>query len=284
MAHPLDGPRAKLRRGKQHCDLLEQRMGRFVSDQKSCAITLEPNLKKPEEIIVFGEAKRQPPVLSWGVAIGDIVHNLRSALDGVVWQLALKFNPPGPPPDPIPSSSPWKRLAFPIVAKNAKGEWGSACGLNLQLVKPLWTRLERLQPFYTGPHNPRGESLAILSELWNIDKHRHPALVVAHVNLDILYISQRRREPLSMQPAGYTFYQVSVASPGPLIGRTELGRIIVTDSSIPLDQLEMCVDHQLTFKVLFGQGSPGYGQDAIDVLRTTHRAASSAVESFASEF
>src|SRR5439155_6469068 len=45
------------------------------------------------------DKRLEPPVLRWGVLIGDIVHNLASALDNLVWELAQAN--PHPPPFPV---------------------------------------------------------------------------------------------------------------------------------------------------------------------------------------
>src|SRR5258708_2084693 len=37
--------------------------------------------------------KRNPPLLYWGTIIGDVVHNLRSALDHIVYTISYRRNP-----------------------------------------------------------------------------------------------------------------------------------------------------------------------------------------------
>ena len=62
-----------------------------------------PNpLRGPDtrEIILTGHIHRPPPGIDAGPIIADAVHNLRAALDHVVWQLSIKT---ATPPDPMPA-------------------------------------------------------------------------------------------------------------------------------------------------------------------------------------
>jgi hypothetical protein len=196
---------AKLRRAQTHLALLHKleeslRDGEVYRTFTECA---------PEtgEVIVYGEPRRGSPTAEWGVVIGDIVHNLRSALDHLVWALTLAYQP-GPPPNSVPRKGPgseWKDVAFPIYtdpypldasgnlipwrnAKEPKSLWG---------IDPvLRADFEELQPFkrkgnpalvQLGTDNPAFDPLAILHNLWNIDKHRHVNLAVFIVGFKDLF-------------------------------------------------------------------------------------------------
>jgi hypothetical protein len=45
------------------------------------------------------------------VAIEEILHNLRSSLDLLAWELHVVNEAP---PQPLPDGSPWRRIQFPI--------------------------------------------------------------------------------------------------------------------------------------------------------------------------
>lgn len=115
MIHQLDltGCWAKVSRAEEHLADLRNRVQGFVNSG-AYRITKEQDFYA-DEVVVYGEVVREPPMTDWGVVIGDIVHNLRSALDQLVWQLTLASGKT--PPDPIPRGKAgrnWRTIAFPI--------------------------------------------------------------------------------------------------------------------------------------------------------------------------
>jgi hypothetical protein len=107
---------------------------------------------------------RQPP-LKLGVIVGDYVHNLRSALDQLVWQLVL-----------LAGAEPARRNQMPIedtpdkFARNAKRMLnGVSAGHR--------ATLERAQPYHAAAELLTEHPLRVLRELSNVDKHQvvHPA-------------------------------------------------------------------------------------------------------------
>lgn len=82
----------------------------------------------------------------WSVEIGEIGHNLRSALDGISWELAL-----------LKTSHPYERTAFPIyLTCFTKGGrppcfWGQKPRDGRTLLQSVpdryWTPIERFQPY-----------------------------------------------------------------------------------------------------------------------------------------
>ena len=110
--------------------------------------------------------RRQIPMMP--VIVGDVVHQVRSALDHAVWQIAR------PPIE--------KRTGFPICLNESGGGssfYGSSkerglgvrCLQNVSL--PAFEYIESIQPYNRlGERDP----LWLLDELWNKDKHR--ALIV----------------------------------------------------------------------------------------------------------
>jgi hypothetical protein len=109
-------------------------------------------------------------VLYWGAIIGEMVHDVRSALDQLVWQLVL-----------LNGAVPGRHNKFPICAdKPAKGfeqmrrEWtdrgdrlrrGELLGVSDQ----AFTVIERCQPYHGGNRL----LLRWLHKVWNTDKHQH---------------------------------------------------------------------------------------------------------------
>ena len=98
---------------------------------------------------------------------GEILYNLRSALDHLVWRLVL-----------VNGEEPGRHNAFPIV--NDESKWDEVKTRKLKgLSRDVAARIERLQP-YTGGIGLQFNVFAFrtLHTLCNIDKHRYLMLAV----------------------------------------------------------------------------------------------------------
>ena len=132
------------------------------------SIAHEIHKNADEQVWIFsGETPSTP--IEWSIRLGEILYNLRSALDHLVWQLVLANG-----------QTPGRHNAFPIVKteeawkKQAKGQWALS-GASQGAVDMI----RCLQP-YTG-----GIGLLFnvggfwkLHSLCNIDKHRHLILAI----------------------------------------------------------------------------------------------------------
>lgn len=114
--------------------------------------------------------KAPPPIDEWSLVLGDTFHNLRGALDAVVWGLAT-----------LDGAEPTKpaRVAF-VVTKN-QTEWDQQVK-SLESVPAVYLeRLRRLQPWADG--STREDSLLwLLHRLDIVDKHR--ALISGKLRLE----------------------------------------------------------------------------------------------------
>ena len=89
MSEPLDSVWLKVIRAKEHLDALYAEILEFLrTDPQPYAIQPEHNREGSEYVFHF-KVNREPPT-EWSVAVGDVTYNLRSALDHLAWQLALK--------------------------------------------------------------------------------------------------------------------------------------------------------------------------------------------------
>lgn len=107
---------------------------------------------------------KQPPV-EWGVIVGEVIHNLRAALDNTIYQLVI-LNGTQPPKD--------NHLQFPIASQ--PGGWKLHGGGNLRgASQKVIAAVEQCQPFNA---TERPHPLELLAALNDIDKHRlvHPAV------------------------------------------------------------------------------------------------------------
>ena len=195
-----EGIGAKIRRGADQASSLEADMGRFCTDIRQ-SIVHEVHEDTEEQAWVFrGETPNVP--IDWSVRLGEILYNLRSALDHLVWQL-VRAN----------GQCPGRHNAFPIVkddkvwGEQAKGQWALS-GVSESAVDMI----RRLQPYTGGPGLPFNVgAFWQLHSVCNIDKHRH--LVFAIVSSDGL--SHRHNRPPLDRPIPAR----------PLRGRGDLGTI-----------------------------------------------------------
>lgn len=132
-------------------------------------------------IVLRVHVERQPPWERWGVLIGEIVHDLRSALDQLTWTLTITHS--GEPPKPL--TREWRSVQFPVVLEeerfwkrypNGKPARGSALQ-NLWGIDPkLIHAFASVQPFRSGTRAER-HPLAVLHALSVQDKHQALPLV-----------------------------------------------------------------------------------------------------------
>lgn len=161
----LSSPRAKIERANEHLRVLDAETARFyegtAAEGKPYVVESEFRPDSSEYVFTV-KTKREPP-LRLGILLGDFAHNLRSALDHLVCQLAL-LNAP----------TDCSTTQFPICFKPVRfneltGNW----------LKGVSTRhraaIEKAQPYES--RKPEDHALAILDWVDRVDKHRavHPA-------------------------------------------------------------------------------------------------------------
>src|SRR5438128_2342233 len=83
----LAGAWTKLARAEYHLNALTKEMRVFLD---SDPYEFERRLDYENSRYLFYVKRVETPKLQWGAVIGDFIHNLRSALDHLTWQLALK--------------------------------------------------------------------------------------------------------------------------------------------------------------------------------------------------
>jgi hypothetical protein len=100
--------------------------------------------------------------MRFSLLAGDLVHNARSALDYLIYQLVC-----------LEGNEPTKRNAWPVFSEKPVGHALSRYNAALMGIKNahVLNMIEWFQP-YQMPTNPLRENLALLADLDNIDKHR----------------------------------------------------------------------------------------------------------------
>lgn len=158
-SHPLDGPRHKLGRAEAQLDQLDVQIARFMRrDTHEITQTFDPKTGRCTLRFII----KHPPPLSWSMAIGEIVHNLRSALDHLACQLFRLHAP----------ESDWEGTRFPILTDNTDAGLDKAIDNYLPgLPEPIRAQLRASQPYKRGD-DARRDPLSVLNRLSNQDKHR----------------------------------------------------------------------------------------------------------------
>jgi hypothetical protein len=133
-----------------------------------------PFVRDEERGVGYFEVRLPEPPAAIGLIVGDFLHNLRSCLDYLVWQV-VRSNPP---------HTPSRRNMFPICqsqsAFDEQVKRRRLDGVPLEAVGVV----KSLQPF-DSPEHP----LALLDELYNADKHRdlNLAIFVAS-DMDVVHL------------------------------------------------------------------------------------------------
>jgi hypothetical protein len=222
------------------------------------------------------KAGQEPPSLGWGTVIGEIVHNLASALDNLVFELA-QVNPRPPPVPTTPAEHrAWnahlRTQGFPCC--KSRKVWKAQVDRYLYFVdRSLDAVFEELQPFYAWENDgidPEHFPLAVVHELWNRDKHRTVNLATAGASLNFTNV---RIPELFPDHSQLPFELGEVFPHRPIKGKTEVAHIFIRfprEVALPETdpvKIHVYVKPQITLAILFGQGAPGEGDDALDMLR-----------------
>ncbi len=170
--HPLDGSRLKIKRAGQHLNVLKRHVRRFGKDHPYRI--REDADRETGQYVKSVVVPQAPP--QWSLIIGDIAHNLRSALDHLAWQLAIRSSPTRNP------ENEWdaRQISWPIYCDPLKyrGKRKDRVWRKDGLVSPFDQMVENCQP-YKRWANPKEDPLWLLHELSNLDKHRelHATLI-----------------------------------------------------------------------------------------------------------
>lgn len=261
MGDSFTGIRLKRRRAWDEVNRLNDDIQTFISAEPTPYLP-RVHFDKKTHIIAITVAVQKAPDPMWGVRIGEIIHNLRSALDHLVWELFILHNRK---PPPLPSKN-----QFPIFDTKARFK---AHGVPVQL-KGVSDRAIRLieaeQPFPVadgGTGEGVNSPLWHLAELSNADKHR-----TLHVTGNLLQSFEFTFAPLIRDA---TIEREMVHAAGPIQQDTILGRARVVDGKgWPFAERE--VNGQLTVDIAFDERTPAVGgwiviATLIDIANRTDR-------------
>lgn len=158
----LAGVQAKLDRADEHVRELDRAVNAFLNNENYRFVGEAYMEGGYEHRVIYLEIQEFPPDEQWGPIIGDAVHNLRSALEHLAWQIAK----------PEARAENPRGIEFPIFLDNPEDdpERRRLFKRKLNRLRPEFHAvIERAQPYKTGDsHHP----LWLLDTLWNTDKHR----------------------------------------------------------------------------------------------------------------
>ena len=161
----------KLRRAHEQFESLDAAVKGFLeADPKTWRVVAHDDPDTRDRIYGI-EVIEPPPAVEWGVLTGEIVHNLRSGLDHLAYALCLAHTPGKTPPRATEFPIFWDEDRFDDVKPG--GGLYKIRGMSWE----MQCAIRELQPHQRG-EAAKAQSLWLLQEMSNIDKHRHVHLAV----------------------------------------------------------------------------------------------------------
>jgi hypothetical protein len=168
----LEGCFDRIKQARVHLDRLNEEINTFMKSDPCEVTVIETNVKERYQIISLKAFKETPN--SWAITVGEVGYNLRSALDHLVYELALWNN----------SSPEADRTQFPIFLKfedywNKRGKRPSWRDAMLKgVAEQHRAMIDKLQPYQHGRSASR-TAVAQLAWFSDKDKHRihHPSVL-----------------------------------------------------------------------------------------------------------
>jgi hypothetical protein len=243
--HSLGGCRLKLERAVLHVEELNRAIQRFRRTQAHKLIR-DFDAETGEDVWWIDGVYDDPPS-TWSPLIGDILHNLHSALDHLAWQLAVRKNYA----HALPSEY---RATFPIFKNRGRfwrrrrdGQWIGLSGATSLLRFPGDARklVLAVQPYKDRNRAP-DHPLWALHQLSNEDKHK------------TLHVVQSAMVDSSLQIDELEDARIEYFTPiqGRVRGKTEIGRMkLVETGTNPKARLKPA----FAIAEAFGDGTPVVG-------------------------
>jgi hypothetical protein len=165
MTLSLEGVRLKVARAEEHLEALRVECSTYLDNRPYEPVRQSQSEDHNEDLLIW-KVHHKPP-LRLSVIFGDLLHNLRSSLDHIAWQLVLTNG-----------GTPNKKTRFPILLNRGSNSPTVAGGISPKAA----TLLEGIQPYNNASGVPHEDPLYVLSTLNNIDKHREFNIAVLNVS------------------------------------------------------------------------------------------------------
>lgn len=239
----------KIHRARQHLELLQSELRSSISHSDAYEIVNES-----EDVEVTHETRRirftrkvifkaQIPTTRLGVLVGDIIGNIRSALDHVIYAISFSRDPDEFRDD--------RTTEFPIwddpegFRRAHRRRWGSL--YEIRGIPPeAQAVVEGLQPYHRGKVSD--DPLWILREMSNVDKHRNIHLATysgAQISMDLSNIDPR-----------LVIHSYHIRPPGIVESGAVLATMEVTAPNVNFAYTAMHLNRQFFFTVAFDYDTP----------------------------
>jgi len=154
----LEGVELKIGWAQKHLDAIDATIGSYFAEEPYMRVR-EYDPQHGQRLAGIRMLKTPPTNLA--LMIGDYLHNIRSALDHLAWQLVIASG-----------REPTSRTEFPIY-KDASiyEERTSGIAIKPFVTEDIRTLVESTQPYHRG-NDARTHPLWTMHCLSNIDKHR----------------------------------------------------------------------------------------------------------------
>lgn len=234
----------KLIRARQQLYEIATRHAAFVNSELNFTTSQISDAGKPWVLMTWGSEMVPPPV--WGVYLGEMVHNMRSALDQLMWELVGANN-----------EHPGKHTQFPLC--ETEGKWrdditdraperGDAPTEGVSEV--VLRAIKYLQP-HSLTHKQRARHpLVVLHRMSNVDKHR---------TLHVSAVSAGRPDKVELLPRGIVKIVKKRFEPGgrPVHKGAEIGRLQIAWVGNPPSTPTVDVQIRITGAARLDFGEPG---------------------------
>ena len=225
MTNHMDTFRLRVKRARQNVSSFDRISRNFFKPPPYEMITeREPRIENDFFTINIQPTKFTPRSL--GFIFAECIHNLRSVVDNVIWQLGQNHGTP-------------EGISFPVTFHPNVFSARLNDGVNNLSLLPhdALTLIEQLQPYHLD--NPHDHPLWILSRLWNNDKHRTAVMVAAISNETLINI-----DPVAT---------ITISGPQPLDRDFQLTGIAV------LQNIEIDVQVQFAHEIILEIDGPVAG-------------------------
>ncbi|HXC47592.1 MAG TPA: hypothetical protein VNU20_04825 [Candidatus Sulfotelmatobacter sp.] len=263
----LIGVRQKINRAKYHLNQLKAALEAWNgTEEEGNPLVIYKNPGRTWWDLSVKEVTPNNP--NWALIVGDIIHNLRSALDHLVYQLAILHG----------QSTNFARETFFPISLDASSFSKARVKLESHIAPRALALIEELQPYKAADlvgKDPKASKLWIVSELDIIDKHRILIVTGKFFRITELncFVNNGTPVVVPVDPAWH-----------PLIDGAPLASVDFSSFALK-DEDKMNVGARMEVQIFFNEtGTEFDGLQPVEALQPCIRYISGVVELFEGQF